>query len=39
MIGYVVFGALLGALLSAGFGLLFLMLWFILPLWMRIAPR
>ncbi|QUQ67330.1 DUF6328 family protein [Kutzneria sp. CA-103260] len=39
MIGYMVFGALLGALLSAGFGLLFLTLWFILPLWMRIAPR
>jgi len=39
MIGHVVFGGLFGALLAAGFGLLFLMLWFILPLWMRIAPR
>lgn len=38
MIGYVVFGGLLGALLASGFGLLFLGLWFVLPLWMRIAP-
>ena len=39
LIGYVVFGGLFGAVLSAAFGLLFLGLWFILPLWMRIAPR
>lgn len=39
MIGHVVFGGLFGALLAAGFGLLFLMLWFIMPLWMRISPR
>ena len=39
MIGYVVFGGLFGALLASGFGLLFLMLWFIMPLWMRISPR
>jgi hypothetical protein len=39
MIGHVVFGGLVGALLASGFGLLFLVLWFILPLWMRIAPR
>jgi hypothetical protein len=39
LIGYLVFGGLFGALLSAGFGLLFLTLWFVLPLWMRIAPR
>lgn len=39
MIGYVVFGGLFGGLLAAGFGLLFLMLWFIMPLWMRISPR
>jgi hypothetical protein len=39
LVGYVVFGGVLGASLAATFGLLFLLLWFVLPLWMRIVPR
>jgi hypothetical protein len=39
LIGHLVFGGVVAAVLSTGFGLLFLVLWFVLPLWMRIVPR
>ena len=39
LVGYVAFGGLLAGVLSGAFGLVFLLLWFIFPLWMRIAPR
>jgi Family of unknown function (DUF6328) len=37
MIGHVVFGGMVAGLLSALVGLLFLLLWFIIPLWLRIS--
>jgi hypothetical protein len=37
MIGYVVFGGLVAGLLSAVLGLFFLLLWFVIPLWLRIS--
>jgi hypothetical protein len=39
LIGYVVFGGLAGGLLSAFVGALFLTMWFVLPLWMRLRSR
>ncbi|GAA4530037.1 DUF6328 family protein [Amycolatopsis samaneae] len=35
MIGYLVFGGVAAAVLSAGTALLFLLLWFVVPLWLR----
>ncbi|AHI01853.1 DUF6328 family protein [Kutzneria viridogrisea] len=37
MIGYVVFGGLVGGLLSGAVGLFFLLLWFVIPLLVRIS--
>ncbi|HWE88910.1 MAG TPA: DUF6328 family protein [Pseudonocardiaceae bacterium] len=39
LIGYVVFGGLAGGLISGFVGALFLTMWFVLPLWMRVRAR